>query len=302
MAKLLNTTVTGTLNVSTTVNATSFVTTTGVNVHGTANAAANTVRVSANGDSTLSAQQLNFINTASLQVLVESGAGAAAGNANVSFSVIGGAQGVQGPQGTTGIQGTQGVQGITGTQGTQGVQGTTGTGTQGVQGTDGTGAQGTQGVQGTTGTGTQGTQGVQGTDGTGAQGTQGVQGTTQARFINYVIDGGGAAIGTGSTEAAQSKGFIEVTSAATVASWNIYANTSGAIAVDVWTGSYADFPTCIMISGTNPPRLAAQQKNTSAGISGWTSGVIAAGNVICFRANSNPAITVDRVTVVLKLT
>jgi hypothetical protein len=277
MAKLLNTTVTGTLNVSTTVNATSFVTTTGVNVHGTANAAANTVRVSANGDSTLSAQQLNFINTASLQVLVESGAGAAAGNANVSFSVIGGAQGVQGPQGTTGIQGTQGVQGITGTQGTQGVQGTTGTGTQG-------------------------TQGVQGTDGTGAQGTQGVQGTTQARFINYVIDGGGAAIGTGSTEAAQSKGFIEVTSAATVASWNIYANTSGAIAVDVWTGSYADFPTCIMISGTNPPRLAAQQKNTSAGISGWTSGVIAAGNVICFRANSNPAITVDRVTVVLKLT
>ena len=49
-----------------------------------ANSAANTVRVSANGDSTLSNKQLNFINTASILVTVESAGDGT--NANISFS------------------------------------------------------------------------------------------------------------------------------------------------------------------------------------------------------------------------
>jgi hypothetical protein len=53
----------------------------------TANAAANTVRVSANGGSTLSKQQLNFTNTADVIVSVAAGAGAASGNANVGFAL-----------------------------------------------------------------------------------------------------------------------------------------------------------------------------------------------------------------------
>jgi hypothetical protein len=105
--------------------------------------AANTARVSANGGSTLDAKQFNFVNTATILVSVTDGAGAAAGNANVAFSVIGGA-GTQGPQGPQGPQGTTG----TGTQGAQGVQGP-----QGAQGTQGAqGPQGTQGTQGTSGT------------------------------------------------------------------------------------------------------------------------------------------------------
>jgi hypothetical protein len=58
--------------------------------YNTANNAANTVRVSANSVSTLSAQQLNFINSPSILVTVTQGTGSAAGNANVSFSVSGG--------------------------------------------------------------------------------------------------------------------------------------------------------------------------------------------------------------------
>lgn len=54
----------------------------------TANSAANTVRVSANGGSTLSGKQLNFINTASVQVVVGD---AADGNANISFVTTGAA-------------------------------------------------------------------------------------------------------------------------------------------------------------------------------------------------------------------
>lgn len=116
-----------------------------------ANTAANTARVSANGGSTLTSQQLNFVNTSTVLVTVSSGAGAASGNANIAFSVVGGgatgAQGAQGIQGPQGIQGAQGTQGPQGTQGVQGIQGP-----QGIQGTQGIqGAQGRQGVQGITG-------------------------------------------------------------------------------------------------------------------------------------------------------
>ena len=116
-----------------------------------ANTAANTAKVSANGGSTLTSQQLNFVNTSTVLVTVSSGAGAASGNANIAFSVVGG-----------GATGAQGAQGITGT-GSQGAQGITGTGTQGAQGVQGISVQGPQGVQGIQGR--QGPQGIQGITG-----------------------------------------------------------------------------------------------------------------------------------------
>lgn len=51
-----------------------------------ANSAANTVRVLANSASTQNAVSLNFINTSSISVTVESGS---TGNANVSFRFTG---------------------------------------------------------------------------------------------------------------------------------------------------------------------------------------------------------------------
>ncbi len=76
------------------VNATSFVTSAGLNVtdqannaYAAANAAANTVRVSVNSAATLSGKQLNFVNTAtSLITLTDSGDG----NANIAITVVGG--------------------------------------------------------------------------------------------------------------------------------------------------------------------------------------------------------------------
>lgn len=76
-----------------TVNATNFVTTAGLNLpnhtnnaYAAANSAANTVRVSQNSGSTLSAKQLNFINSAAVLVTVtDSGDG----NANVQFFASG---------------------------------------------------------------------------------------------------------------------------------------------------------------------------------------------------------------------
>lgn len=127
--------------------------------------ASNTVRVSQNSSSSLSARQLNFVNTASVTVSVESGS--PSGNANVAFSIVGGVS-----QGTTGVQGTRGSQGI---------QGTVGTGTQGTSGVTGSGTQGT--------TGTDGSQGATGTSITGAQGTTGSSGSSGAQYLHHVTSG-----------------------------------------------------------------------------------------------------------------
>jgi hypothetical protein len=171
------------VNVSSVVNAASYVTTGGVNLVTQINSAANTVRVSANSGSTLSAKQLNFVNTATATFAVTD---APDGNANVTVTVSGGVgatgpQGPQGPQGTAGAAGPQGPQGPQGT-GPQGPQGVTGP--QGPQGPQGTGPQGPQGPQGSQGDiGPQGPQGVTGPQGpqgpsvTGPQGPQGPAGT-----------------------------------------------------------------------------------------------------------------------------
>ena len=268
-----------------------------------------TLQVSANSASTINANGINFVNTADIIVHVNSGA---TGNANVSYTIAGtvaGPQGIQGIQGTQGIQGVlgiqgatgagaQGIQGIQGVQGTLGIQGATGAGTQGIQGVQGTqGIQGTlgiQGVQGMAGT-SQGIQGIQ-----GIQGVQGIQGIAGMRILNFQINGGGASIATGSTEAAQSKGYVATADAMNVASWKLYANASGALVVDVWTGS-SSLGTMTLISGTNPPRLVAAQQNSSAGITGWSSGVIVAGNVLQFRVNSSATPTVETATVALTM-
>jgi hypothetical protein len=158
--------------------------------YASSNTAANTVRVSANTLSTIhAASGVNFTNSATITCTVASGN---AGNANVSFAVVGGtAQGATGAQGSTGAQGfngslgtqgSTGAQGTTGagTQGSTGAQGTTGAGTQGAQG--GTGIQGAGGTQGATGAGTQGAQGATAAQGaTGIQGNTGPQGTTGAQ-------------------------------------------------------------------------------------------------------------------------
>jgi hypothetical protein len=180
--------------------------------------------------------------------------------------------------------------------GPQGIQGATGAGTQGVQGT--TGIQGNLGTQGTTGAGTQG---VQGTTGTGTQGVQGTTGAAGPRTLNFLISGGGAAITTGATEAAQTKGYIYTSQNLVIDSWSLLSNASGTIVVDIWTGTYSAFPTLVLASSTTQrPRLSAASKNTASN-SGMTITNIAAGNVIQFRVNSVATVDVTDVTVVMNV-
>lgn len=108
--------------------------------------------------------------------------------------------------------------------------------------------------------------------------------------INYVIDGGGATITTGS------KGYIEIPYAMTITGWVITADQSGDIVVDVKKSSYAGFPTTSSIAGSELPTLSTAQKNEDLNLTTWTTSV-SAGDILEFVVNS--AATVQRVTVSL---
>lgn len=111
--------------------------------------------------------------------------------------------------------------------------------------------------------------------------------------INYVIDGGGSAITTGS------KGFVEIPFACTVNDWTIVADQSGSIVVDVKRATYSNFPTTASIAGSEKPTLSSVQKNQDTSLSTWTTS-IAAGDILEFVVDS--ATTVQRVTLALQVT
>jgi hypothetical protein len=82
--------------------------------------------------------------------------------------------------------------------------------------------------------------------------------------INYVIDGGGVAILSGS------KGFIQIPSNFKVKEWSILAdNISTSFIIDVRTASFESLPTTVSIVSGNPLRLTNQIKNNNLSAS-WT--------------------------------
>jgi len=180
--------------------------------YASSNVAANTVRVSAQSASTIHNAQLNFINSASINVLVTTGV---TGNANISFTAnssnpaLLGPQGIQGVQGTLGVQGSAGFVGSDGAQGAIGAQGSAGSnGTQGAIGAQGiagsNGSNGTQGAIGAQGlAGTNGTQGLTGAQGiAGSNGSNGAQGIAGSNGSNG-SQGAQGAVGSNGTNGSQ---------------------------------------------------------------------------------------------------
>lgn len=107
------------------------------------------------------------------------------------------------------------------------------------------------------------------------------------RAIEFIIDGGGAAITAGV------KGDIEVPFACTITGWRVLADQSGSITVGIWKDTYANFPPVVgdlLVS----PTLTAAVKAEATGL----SHALAAGDILRFNADATPA-TVQRVTVSL---
>ncbi len=126
---------------------------------------------------------------------------------------------------------------------------------------------------------------------------QGLFATAQTAITNlkktnivFVIDGGGSVITTGS------KGLLRIPAAMTITGWEMFADASGSIVVDVKKATYSGLPTTTSIAASALPTLSSVQKNTDSTLTGWTTAV-SDGDWIEFSVNS--ATTVKRVTLAI---
>lgn len=107
--------------------------------------------------------------------------------------------------------------------------------------------------------------------------------------LGYTIDGGGAAITTGIA----GMGLI-VPYACTIVDWTLLADTSGAIKIDVWKDTYANFPPTdadSMTNGNEPEIAASGVKAQDTDLSNWTTVSVAAGDILYFNVDSCTSIT-----------
>ncbi|SRR5216684_926255 len=112
-----------------------------------------------------------------------------------------------------------------------------------------------------------------------------------SRFdVEFIIDGGGVAITTGV------KGYIRIPFNANLIFWEVMADQSGSIVVDIFRANAA-IPTVSMIVAGNKPTLSASQFVNATVPSGWTSTVFGVNDWIGFNVVS--VSTVTRVTVSL---
>jgi len=113
--------------------------------------------------------------------------------------------------------------------------------------------------------------------------------------LSIIIDGGGSAITTGI------KGDLEVPFNCTITSVTLLADQSGAIKIDIWKDSYANFPPtdADTITGANEPEIVASgvkyQDNT---LTDWTTS-LSEGGILRFNVDS--VATIQRVTLSLKV-
>jgi len=116
--------------------------------------------------------------------------------------------------------------------------------------------------------------------------------------INYVIDGGGVAIATGV------KGDLVIDFPCVLTSWSILADQSGAIVIDVWKDTYANFPPvdadAMPGAGKEPTITASAAKSQDTDITDWASNRVAAGDVLRFNVDS--CTTITRATLSFKAT
>lgn len=204
-----------------------------------------------------------------------------------------GATGLTGPTGpspgSTGPTGPTGPTGFTGNTGNTGPASTV-TGPTGYTGNTGpTGPTGNTGASGPTG------------PASGPTGATGATGPSQVNGVQFVIDGGGAAITAGT------KGYFTLDFACTITQAQLLADQSGSIVVDIYKCTYAQFDAGAThplvgdkITASAPPTISSTYKAKDSTLTGWTTAV-AAGDVFAVVVTGSP-ISITKVTLDLKVT
>lgn len=115
--------------------------------------------------------------------------------------------------------------------------------------------------------------------------------STTVPTLGITIDGGGSVLTTGT------KGYIVCNKAGTIDRWDIIADQSGSIVMDVWKAANPSIPTnANSITGTEKPTLTAAQIASDTSLTTWTTSV-AVGDVFGFEIESVSTIT--RVTLTI---
>jgi len=131
---------------------------------------------------------------------------------------------------------------------------------------------------------------------TGALDTARLSTNIKTLTLTFIIDGGGSAITTGQ------KGHLEIPFACTLSAWTLMADVAGAIVIDIWKDTYANFPPtdadAMPGAGKEPTIAATNQKAQDTDISDWTTVAITAGDILAFNVDS--CTTITRVTLSLK--
>lgn len=119
--------------------------------------------------------------------------------------------------------------------------------------------------------------------------TGGWYGASRKAQIQFVLDGGGSPITTGA------KVWTRIPFDMTIQGWDITADQSGSIVIDVWKDTFANFPPtdADSIAGTELPTLSSAQKNQDTNLTSWTT-TVNEGDYI--RINVDSASTVTFVT------
>lgn len=112
----------------------------------------------------------------------------------------------------------------------------------------------------------------------------------------FVIDNAGSAITTGV------KIDYPVPYNCKITAWEIVADQSGSIVVDIWSDSYANFPPTVAdtITTSEKPTLSAAQKNTDTSLNSGNGWTLTKGNWLRFNVDS--ITTCTRVTIKLSVT
>ena len=123
-----------------------------------------------------------------------------------------------------------------------------------------------------------------------------VKGVTKLEAgLGFVIDGGGVVITAGE------QGHLEIPFDCEIQSVELLADQTGAIKVDIWADTYANFPptNADTITGGNEPEITAgNQKYQDTTLTGWTKS-LSKGRTIAFNVDS--VTSIQRCTVTLKV-
>lgn len=112
--------------------------------------------------------------------------------------------------------------------------------------------------------------------------------------IEFVIDGGGSAITTGT------KGYLEIPWNCTINSVTMLADQSGSAVVDLWVDTYANYPPldADSITASAVPTITTAVKSQDTTLTGWTTS-LTKGSIIGYNVDS--ASTIEFITISLKV-